>query len=83
MSWSFLDFLPNMRNRTPQRVTGLIFGSSSIVFVNYITIAVIGYLSYCGTITPNVLDSLQNVEGHGGPAAGVSASCASCLDPAA
>lgn len=64
MSWSFLDFLPNMRNRTPQRVTGLIFGSSSIVFVNYITIAVIGYLSYCGTITPNVLDSLQNVEGR-------------------
>ena len=35
---------------------------SRAAFLDYITIAVIGYLSYCGTITPNVLDSLQNVE---------------------
>ena len=36
---------------------------SRAAFLDYITGAVIGYLSYCGTITPNVLDSLQNVEG--------------------
>ena len=63
MSWGFPSFLPNMRNRTPLRVTGLILGSNSIVLMNYTTIAVMGYLSYCGTITPNVIDSLQNVEG--------------------
>ena len=62
MSWAFLNFLPKMRNQTPLRVTGLILGSNSIVLVNYVSIAVIGYLSYCGTITPNVVDSLH-VEG--------------------
>ena len=63
MSWFFPNCMANMRDRTPLRVTGLILGSNSIVLMNYTTIAVIGYLSYCGTITPNVMDSLQNVEG--------------------
>ena len=71
MSWAFLNFLPKMRNQTPLRVTGLILGSNSIVLVNYVSIAVIGYLSYCGTITPNVLDSLCRT--WRGLAAGVSA----------
>lgn len=68
-SWAFIPILCTLSDKRPSdgegiskialRTKMLIWGSNSIIFINYFCLGVYGYLMFCGRTTPNILDSFS------------------------
>eukprot|EP00122_Pirum_gemmata_P012300 Pgem_evm1s11424 len=58
-AWCYVDVFSNMKNNQVQtRVNVLVITSHSTVLINYLFLAIIGYLSYCSYADANILQSL-------------------------
>jgi len=57
-SWAFVPILAGLRQRTPRRVTCLIWSSSVAIAVDYAFLALVGSATFCSAVDPNILTSL-------------------------
>eukprot|EP00928_Gymnodinium_smaydae_P075558 TRINITY_DN58576_c0_g1_i1.p1 TRINITY_DN58576_c0_g1~~TRINITY_DN58576_c0_g1_i1.p1 ORF type:complete len:491 (+),score=65.64 TRINITY_DN58576_c0_g1_i1:72-1475(+) len=62
-SWSFMTVYKNLHNRTTGRTATMIGASMGFLFLEYMFIALFGFLSYCDATAPNIIDSLDREGG--------------------
>jgi len=64
-SWAYVPILCSLSNRTSPtfgicRADLLIWMSNAIIFLNYVLLAVYGYVMFCDQTHPNILDSFRD-----------------------
>jgi len=62
-SWAFMPILKTLERQTAKRVVGLIGFSNSVILINYLLLATVGYFMFCSDTHANILESLgEHVE---------------------
>ena len=56
--WAFVPIVSQLENPTPARGRALIYLAHAVFLIMYVIISITGYLSYCGDVEDNVMDSL-------------------------
>lgn len=57
-SWAYIPILCTMSDKSIPRVSRLISGANGIILANYLVLSTLGYMMFCESTKPNILDSL-------------------------